>query len=119
RGRAPASAGRGSAAALFCRYRSSDGPAQKAIQDLSALMSWHASGARLRCGLDSVDNGLIARTAAIIAGKMLANLLPVRRWRLIQQILRRHQHSRRTESALQRVAFPECRLQIGNLAAVG
>src|SRR6185369_6799085 len=79
---------------------------------------WHASGARLRCGLDGVDNGLIARAAAIIAGKMLANLFSIRRRRLLQQILRRHQHSRRTESALQCVTFPECRLQIGNLAAV-
>ena len=41
-------------------------------------MSWQASGARPRCGLDGVDNGLIAGTAAIIAGKMLANLFSIR-----------------------------------------
>ena len=39
--------------------------------------------------------------------------------RLLQQILCRHQHSRRTEAALQRVAVAERRLQIGDLTAVG
>jgi hypothetical protein len=82
-------------------------------------MSWQASGAPTRCGLDGIDDCLVACTAAIIAGKMPADLFSIRTWRLLQQILRRHQHSRRTEAALQRVALPECRLQIGNLAAVG
>ena len=72
-----------------------------------------------RCGLDGVDDGLVAGTAAIVAGKMFANLFSIRTRRLLQQILRRHQHCRRTEAALQRVALPECRLQIGNLATVG
>ena len=42
------------------------------------VMSWHASGARPRRGLDRVDDGLVAGAAAVIAGKMLANLLSIR-----------------------------------------
>src|SRR5437899_12422228 len=82
-------------------------------------MSWQASGARPRCGLDGVDDRLIARTAAIVSRKMFADLFSIRTRRLLQQILRRHQHCRRAEAALQCVALPEGRLQIGNLAAVG
>src|SRR5436190_18316563 len=82
-------------------------------------MSWQASGAGPRCGLDGVDDGLVACTPAIIAGEMFADLFSIRTRRLLQKILRCHQHSGRTEAALQCVAFPECRLQIGNLTAVG
>ena len=74
---------------------------------------------RLRGALDRIDNRLIAGAAAIIAGKMLANLFAIRHRGLFQQILRRHQHSRRTEATLQGVAIAERCLQIGDLAAVG
>src|SRR5665213_3975280 len=50
---------------------------------------------------------------------MFADLLTVRRWLVFQQILRRHQHSRRAKSTLQGVASAKGRLQIGNLAAIG
>jgi hypothetical protein len=50
---------------------------------------------------------------------MLADLLAVRRRTLLQQVLRRDQHSGRTEAALQRVARVKGGLQIGDLAAVG
>jgi hypothetical protein len=83
------------------------------------LMSWQASGADPSRRLDGVDDGLVACTAAIIAGEMFANLFSIRARRLPQQILRRHQHPGRTEAALQCIAFPECGLQIGNLTAVG
>ncbi len=46
-----------------------------------ASSSCRPSPARARRGLHGVDNGLIAGTAAIIAGKMLAYLLAVRLWR--------------------------------------
>ena len=82
-------------------------------------MSWQASGTRSRRGLDGVDDCLVTCTTAIVAGKMFADLFSVRTGNLLQQILRGHQHSRCTEPALQRVALPECRLQIGNFAAVG
>src|SRR4051794_25549215 len=81
-------------------------------------MSWHLSAARTRCRLDGVDDGLVAGTAAIISGQMLANLLAVRARRLLQEILCRHQHSGRAKSALQCVSLTECGLQIGDLAGV-
>ena len=77
------------------------------------------SRARPRRALDRVDDGLIAGAATVIAGEMLTDLLAVRRRRLPQQILRRHQHARRAKAALQRVAIAEGGLQIGDLAAVG
>jgi hypothetical protein len=72
-----------------------------------------------RRSLDRVDNGLIAGTAAVIAGQMFADLLTIRRRTLPQQILRGHQHSGRTEAALQRIAIAKSCLQIGDFAAVG
>ena len=50
---------------------------------------------------------------------MLAYLLPVGLDLLFKQILRRHQHARRAEPALQGVAIAERGLQISDLAAVG
>ena len=73
----------------------------------------------LRGGLDRIDDGLIAGAAAVIAGKMFAYLRPIRLGLLLQQILRGHQHARRAEAALQRIAIAKRRLQIGDLAAVG
>ena len=81
--------------------------------------SWLAPGAESRRGLDRIDDGLVAGTAAIIAGERVTGaLLPVRVcW--LQQVLRRHQHARRAIAALQRVAVAEGGLQIGDLAAIG
>ena len=79
-----------------------------------------ARPARVRArGLDRVDNGLVAGATAVIAGKMLADLLAVRLGLLLQQILRGHQHSRRAVTALQCIAIAKRGLQIGDLAAVG
>ena len=73
-----------------------------------------------RRGLDRIDDGLIAGAAAVIAGQMLADLLAVRlRHVCLSKILRRHQHARRAEAALQRIAVAKRGLQIGDLAAVG
>ena len=50
---------------------------------------------------------------------MFSNLLSIRLRRLVQQVLRRHQHSRCAETALQSVAVAERGLQIGDFTAVG
>ena len=60
-----------------------------------------------------------ASIPAVAFSARFAMLFSIRTRQLLQQILCRHQHPRRTEAALQCVTFPECRLQIGNLAAVG
>ena len=51
---------------------------RKRFRIFRMLMSWQASGARPRCGLDGVDDGLVAGAAAIIAGKMFADLFSIR-----------------------------------------
>src|SRR5450631_2233426 len=50
---------------------------------------------------------------------MFAYPLPVRFGLLLQQIMRSYQHSRGAKAALQRVAFAESGLQVGDLAAIG
>src|SRR5258705_5389822 len=82
-------------------------------------LSWLAPHAPPRRGLDRIDNGLIARAAAVIAGQMLAYALPIRLGFLLQQILRGDKHTRRAKAALQRVAISKCGLEVGDLAAVG
>src|SRR4051794_8702786 len=72
-----------------------------------------------RRGLDGIDDGLITGAAAVIAGEMFAYTVAVRLGLKLQQILRRHQHSRRTKSALQRIAVAKRGLQVSNLAVIG
>jgi hypothetical protein len=83
--------------------------------EFSVPMSRPARPARARAVVfDGIDNRLIAGTAAIIAGKMLANLLSIRP-RSVSVDPAPLSASPAYRSRIARIAFPECCLQIGNL----
>src|SRR5262249_32091492 len=84
-----------------------------------AVQSSFCSHACLRHGLYRIDDGLIPGAAAVIAGKVRADLLATRNTTAGQQFLRGKQHARRAIAALQRVACDERLLQIGDLVGVG
>src|SRR5688572_21679796 len=66
----------------------------------------------LLCGvLNRVDDVLITRAAAQIAGDTFADLALRRRRVVVQQRHCRHDHSRRAEAALKPVLLPEALLQ--------
>src|SRR5215213_9593530 len=56
---------------------------------------------------DSVDDELVAGAAAEVAGDGALDLVARRRGVALQQVQRRHQHTRRTVAALQRVRLVE------------
>src|SRR5262249_2811420 len=61
--------------------------------------------------LNGVDDVLIAGAATEIAGETRADLELRRRWGILEQRHRRHDHPRRAEAALQAVFLPESLLQ--------
>src|SRR5262249_54860348 len=69
--------------------------------------------------LDGIDDGLEARTSAVVARQKGTDFLAALRLLLGEQFGRRHQHAGRTKPALQRVAADERGLQVGDLAGVG
>src|SRR5262245_51019639 len=77
------------------------------------------SVARDRGRLDRIDDRVIAGTAAVIAGEMLADRVAARHAAACKQFLRGEQHAGRAEPALQRVAAAEIVLQVCDLAGVG
>src|SRR6267378_550722 len=68
--------------------------------------------------LDGVDDGLVAGAAAVVAREMDFYLSPGNPFLLSDQILRRHQHARRAEAALQRVLLMKGLLQRLQLAGI-
>src|SRR5262249_60644084 len=83
-----------------------------------AVQSSFCSRACLRHGLYRIDDGLIPGAAAVIAGKVRADLLATRNTTAGQQFLRGKQHARRAIAALQRVAGDERLLQTADLVGV-
>src|SRR4029450_1699557 len=83
------------------------------------MHSWLPSCPRLCHRLHCIDDGLISGAAAVIAGKMRADLLAGWKAAAGQQFLRGKQHTRRAVAALQRVARDECLLQVRDLVGVG
>src|SRR5262249_32946303 len=78
----------------------------------------HTAPARACRRLDRINDGLVAGTAAIISGKMLADLLAAWSIMPLEQVLRSDQHARGAIAALQCVAITERPLQVRDLAAI-
>src|SRR6185369_1664867 len=66
-----------------------------------------------------VDDGVIAGAAAVVAGEVLADLLPRRRGVLSEKLRSGEQHAGRAVAALGGVAGDEGLLQLADLACVG
>src|SRR4030095_8389739 len=66
-----------------------------------------------------VDDGLVPRAATVIAGDMQTDFLTARCRSVLEEILRRQQHPRGAEAALQGVALMERLLQGRELLRVG
>jgi hypothetical protein len=68
---------------------------------------------------DGLNDGVISRAAAVVAAEGLADGRRIGMGLQRQQLVRRQQHARRAEPALERVLRSERVLQIGDRAALG
>ena len=73
----------------------------------------------LRRAQDGLDDGVIARAAAVVAAEGLADGRRIGMGLSREQLVRRQQHARRAEPALERVLRAEGVLQVGDRAALG
>src|ERR1700744_1246668 len=85
---------------------------------LCPLACSRATSARPGGGFDRIDDRLIAGAAAVVPREMFTDALTIRLALGVQEVLGGHQHPRRAEAALQRVALAERGLEVRYLSGV-